>query len=167
MTTNTSTMRRIMSIGMCMTHITSMPTDRMMRLANPMLIGIAIRRWCISILTTPICITGTGTPTSIETTSHFVFQPGPAIVAGISDEQREAWSGGTVSDWTMEAFELARRDAYGRLPTPSASGVYVLDTGNVAAAVADVRMQLGRAGVRLAVVLNRVLGKGVDLPRRR
>jgi hypothetical protein len=80
------------------------------------------------------------------------------IMAGISDQQRQAWSAGTVSDWAMEAFGLARRDAYGRLPKPGASGVYALDPGYVDAAFKDVRMQLGRAGVRLAVVLNRALG---------
>jgi len=81
-----------------------------------------------------------------------------AIVAGIADEQRRAWSAGTIWEWTMEAFELARRDAYGRLTGPSANGVYPLDTGYIDAAVKDVRMQLGRAGVRLAAVLNKALG---------
>ena len=55
----------------------------------------------------------------------------------------------------METFAVARRDAYGRLPVPSANGVYVLDAGYVDAAVKDVRLQLARAGVRLAQVLNR------------
>jgi hypothetical protein len=45
------------------------------------------------------------------------------IVAGISDEQRRVWSAGTVSDWAKEAFELARKDAYGLLPEPSTRGV--------------------------------------------
>jgi hypothetical protein len=47
---------------------------------------------------------------------------------------------------------------YGRLPGPSANGVYVLDISYVDAAVKDVRMQLARAGVRLALVLNKTLG---------
>jgi hypothetical protein len=51
------------------------------------------------------------------------------IGAGISDEQRRAWSAGTLSDWTMEAFEVARKDAYRLLPEPSTRGVCVLDTG--------------------------------------
>jgi len=81
-----------------------------------------------------------------------------AIVTGISDDQWRAWSADTVSDWTMEAFQLVRRDAYGRLPEPSANGVDVLDAGYVEAAILDVRLQLSRAGVRLAVVLNKTLG---------
>jgi len=80
------------------------------------------------------------------------------IVAGISDEQRRVWSAGTVSDWAMESFAVARKDAYGLLPEPSTRGLYVLDGGYVNAAIRDVRVQLSRAGVRLAVVLNRALG---------
>jgi hypothetical protein len=54
----------------------------------------------------------------------------------------------------MEAFAVGRDHAYGLLPGPSASGIYVLDAGYVGAAVQDVRVQLSRAGVRLAMVLN-------------
>ena len=87
-------------------------------------------------------------------------QVSDAIIAGISDEQRRAWSAGTVSDWTTEAFEVARHDAYGRLPAPNANGIYALDAGYVDAAVKDVRIQLARAGVRLALVLSKALGVG-------
>jgi hypothetical protein len=80
------------------------------------------------------------------------------LTAAMSDQQRRAWSQGTVSDWAMESFAVARRDAYGLLPEPGTRGVYVLDARYVDAAIRDVRMQLGRAGVRLAVVLNRALG---------
>jgi hypothetical protein len=85
-------------------------------------------------------------------------QVAAAIVAGISDERRRAWSQGTVSDWVMETFALAHKDAYGLLPGPSANSVYLLDTSYVDAAVKDVQMQLARAGVRLAAVLNKALG---------
>jgi hypothetical protein len=79
------------------------------------------------------------------------------IVAGISNEQRRAWSQGTAADWVMESFEVARKDAYGRLPEPSTRGVYVLDAGYVNAAIRDVRVQLSKAGLRLASLLNRAL----------
>jgi hypothetical protein len=81
------------------------------------------------------------------------------IVAGISGEQRRAWSQGTVSDWVMESFAVARQDAYGGLPEASTRGVYLLDARYTEAAIRDVRVQLSRAGVRLAVVLNRALGR--------
>jgi hypothetical protein len=80
------------------------------------------------------------------------------LTAAISDEQRRAWSQGTLSDWVMESFAVARKDAYGLLPEPSTRGVYVLDDRYVDAAVRDVRLQLSRAGVRLALLLNKAIG---------
>jgi hypothetical protein len=80
------------------------------------------------------------------------------IIGGITDTQWQAWSAGNAPNWAMEAFELARRDAYGRLPQPGANGVYALDANYIDAAIEDVRMQLSRAGVRLALVLNKALG---------
>ncbi len=79
------------------------------------------------------------------------------IVAGISDEQRRAWSQGTVSDWVMESFTVTRKDAYGALPEPGTRGVYVLDGRYTVGAIRDVGVQLSPTGVRLAVVLNRAL----------
>jgi S1/P1 Nuclease len=66
---------------------------------------------------------------------------------------------GTARDWVMESFEVARKDAYGELPEPGTKGVYLLDARYIEAAIRDVRLQLSRAGVRLAVVLNRALGR--------
>ncbi len=80
------------------------------------------------------------------------------LTAAISDEQRQAWSYRSAADWAMESFAVARKDAYGLLPEPSTRGGYVLDAGYVDAAVTDVRLQLSRAGVRLALVLNKALG---------
>jgi len=57
----------------------------------------------------------------------------------------------------MESFAVARKDAYGLLPEPTTS-VYVLDAGYIEAAIRDVRLQLSRAGVRLAVVFNKAVG---------
>jgi hypothetical protein len=85
-------------------------------------------------------------------------QAAGAIVAGISDEQRRAWSQGAPADWVMESFGLARDHAYGLLPVPSTRGIYVLDDRYIDSAVADVRLQLSRAGVRLAMLLNKALG---------
>jgi hypothetical protein len=57
---------------------------------------------------------------------------------------------------------LARDHAYGLLPPPSGQGVYLLDAGYLDAAVQDVRIQLSRAGVRLAAVLNKALGRAPE-----
>ena len=66
----------------------------------------------------------------------------------------------------MDSFAVARKDAYGLLPEPSTRGVYVLNGRYVEAAIQDVRLQLGRAGVRLALVLDWVLGGAVTTPMR-
>lgn len=85
-------------------------------------------------------------------------QVAATIAAGISDDQRRAWSAGIVSDWTMETFRVARDDAYGKLPDPSPRNIYVVDRRYLDVAAEDVRVQLARAGVRLAVLLNRTVG---------
>jgi hypothetical protein len=58
----------------------------------------------------------------------------------------------------MEIFAVARDDAYGQLPAPTQRGSYRLDNGYVTMATRDISIQLSRAGIRLAVVLNRALG---------
>jgi hypothetical protein len=60
----------------------------------------------------------------------------------------------------METFAVARDDAYGHLPAQTRRGTYRLDAGYVTMATQDVFIQLSRAGVRLASVLNRPVGSG-------
>jgi hypothetical protein len=57
----------------------------------------------------------------------------------------------------MEAFALARDNAYGLLPAPSGQSTYSLPPAYVDQAVRDVALQLIRAGVRLALLLNHAL----------
>jgi hypothetical protein len=78
-----------------------------------------------------------------------------SLIGQISEEQRQAWSSGTPADWAMEAFALARSDAYGLLPPPDDHGKYSLPSAYTEQAEHDVGLQLSRAGVRLAFVLNR------------
>jgi hypothetical protein len=40
------------------------------------------------------------------------------LIGQISEMQRQEWSRGTPDDWAMEAFALARDDAYELLPQP-------------------------------------------------
>jgi hypothetical protein len=79
------------------------------------------------------------------------------LVTAISGEDQQQWSHGTPADWAMETFGLARDHAYGPLPAPSGRGIYLLDDRYVRAADSDVRLQLGKAGIRLAVLLNKAL----------
>jgi hypothetical protein len=59
----------------------------------------------------------------------------------------------------MEAFEIAKTDAYGDPPLSTDSTQH-LSRNYVDQAEVDVRLQLSRAGIRLAHVLNTALGSG-------
>jgi hypothetical protein len=83
----------------------------------------------------------------------------PAILAQvllmqITPAQVASWRTGTPEDWTWEAFAIAQQDAYG---CPPLSGTQRLDRAYVERAKADVALQLSRAGVRLAYLLNQAL----------
>jgi hypothetical protein len=58
----------------------------------------------------------------------------------------------------MESFSVAKEDAYGRLPQPNARGTFQLPADYIAMATNDVALQLSKAGVRLAFLLNKTLG---------
>jgi hypothetical protein len=79
----------------------------------------------------------------------------------ISELEVQAWSQGEAADWALESFKVARDDSYGQLPQPNASGSFRLPEVYIAMATRDVAIQLSKAGVRLAFVLNKTLG----LPR--
>ena len=83
-------------------------------------------------------------------------QVAASLIGQISEPQRKEWSSGTPAGWAMEAFALARRDAYGLLPPPD-HGTFPLSSAYTEQAERDVALQLSRAGVRLAFVLNRAL----------
>ena len=74
--------------------------------------------------------------------------------------QKADWARGTPEDWAMESFQIAKADVYGQLPPPNERGGYRLPDSYAAMAERDVTLQLSRAGVRLATVLNKALGQG-------
>lgn len=86
---------------------------------------------------------------------------GPTDVAGkligkITAQKQTAWAQGTTTQWAMESFAVATDRAYGALPKPQ-RGLYLLGPSYEAHAVDAVGTQIGKAGVRLATVLNRAL----------
>jgi hypothetical protein len=83
------------------------------------------------------------------------------LIENISADQMKTWSQGRPSDWALESFQVAKDDAYGQLPDPSARKSYRLSDDYISMATADVAAQLSKAGVRLAFVLNTAL----DQPR--
>ncbi len=95
---------------------------------------------------------------------EFVEQLGtdPALVAArlrarISAHDLQQWRRGTPADWAREAYGLAMQYGYGDLPHPEHRRHYRLPAGYVDDATRTVALQLSRAGVRLAWMLNRAL----------
>ena len=68
------------------------------------------------------------------------------------------WTRGAPENWAEESLEIAKSQAFGRLPAPDAKGVSRLDGAYVIEASQIVASQLSKAGVRLAAILNRALG---------
>jgi hypothetical protein len=79
------------------------------------------------------------------------------LIAQITPEHAATWREGTVEDWAWESFNIAYEDVYGEPPLSAATSQY-LDAAYVTRAERALALQLSRAGVRLAAVLNRALG---------
>jgi hypothetical protein len=97
--------------------------------------------------------------------TDFVEQLGPdpqqiatKLMAHISAADARDWGQGNPADWAMQSFKVAKDDAYGQLPALDEVGKYRLTDTYVAMADRDVALQLSKAGVRLALLLNRALG---------
>jgi hypothetical protein len=84
-------------------------------------------------------------------------QVAQTLIGNITDDQVQQWSQGTPTDWALESFSAAKDHAYGVLPSPTAKGSYRLPASYVDDATAVVAIQLSKAGVRLAMVLNNSL----------
>ena len=96
--------------------------------------------------------------------TEFVRRLGPkppivarTLIAKITPKDRAMWAEGRPEDWARDTFGVALRTTYGKLPAPSADGSYALDAAYVAAARKATSLQLSKAGVRLAQVLNAAL----------
>jgi len=81
------------------------------------------------------------------------------LIGHISRDQQKQWQRGSPSDWAKDSFLVAKADAYGLLSEPSSGGSYGPSEKYVKTATADVALQLSKAGVRLAFVLNNALRK--------
>jgi hypothetical protein len=81
------------------------------------------------------------------------------LMQGITSRDRALWAAGTPADWAFESFQIARDRIYARLPRPNEKGSYKLSEADTALAAKDAAGQLSKAGVRLAMVLNRALGQ--------
>ena len=79
------------------------------------------------------------------------------LIGKITNKQVSEWSSGTAKDWAMEAYQLAKADAYGKLPSP-VNGKYPLPQSYLDMATPVAAEQLSKAGVRLAYLLNQAFG---------
>lgn len=96
----------------------------------------------------------------------FVEQLGPDartiasdLIGHISKVQQAQWQAGGPADWAQETFNMAKDDAYGQLPEPNSHGSFRLSDEYVTMATNDAAVQLSKAGVRLAKILNQSLRK--------
>jgi hypothetical protein len=80
-----------------------------------------------------------------------------SLLSSITPTQAKQWAAGSPEDWQKEAFDVAASDVYGHPPL-STSELQHLDSGYVAKVEKDVKLQLSRAGIRLAFFLNGALG---------
>jgi hypothetical protein len=81
-----------------------------------------------------------------------------ALIGQISPQDLEVWQRGSSADWAMESFGVGKSTTFGMLPSPYEAHHYHLSAAYVQAATDAVRLQLKRAGVRLALLLNQTLG---------
>lgn len=78
--------------------------------------------------------------------------------------QKAGWQKGQIRVWTAESYKLSTDVAYGKLPgftcsTDRPDESIQLDDSYVAEGVGIVKVQLAKAGARIAYVLNRALGR--------
>lgn len=82
-----------------------------------------------------------------------------ALWQRIGPRELARWRRGRPQDWALESFGLAQRVAYGELPESRGRGGYRLSARYMRDGREVVALQLSRAGVRLAWLLNRALGE--------
>jgi hypothetical protein len=80
--------------------------------------------------------------------------------AQISSSDAEAWAAGDPRAWAWESFQIAKADVYAlpSRPTCGQDGSVALSVAYQATARRDAALQLEKAGIRMAALLNRALG---------
>ena len=86
------------------------------------------------------------------------------VSAPITDGDRIAWETSSISDWTAESHRIARDAVYPLLPVAASCStkiveVVAIDRAYYVKAAPLIEVQIRRAGVRLARVLNETLGR--------
>lgn len=84
-------------------------------------------------------------------------QVAQTLIAGMSAADRVQWASGAPQLWALEAHQLGVDRAYGVSGSVNDKGQLALPDSDVSKGVKTVGMQLSRAGVRLAYLLNDAL----------
>jgi hypothetical protein len=83
-----------------------------------------------------------------------MFTLSPSASGGrITPAPWQAWSKGNAVDWAKESFNVARREIYAMLSTTN--DAIDLPDDDAASKACVVRVQMEKAGVRLAALSNR------------
>jgi hypothetical protein len=95
----------------------------------------------------------------VETLGGSANEIAAKLDARISPADVAAWGRGDARSWAMESFRLSVKDVYAlpARPTCASRDSVTLSPAYHAAAARDAAIQLERAGVRMAAVLNRAL----------
>ena len=86
------------------------------------------------------------------------------VSASLSERDKAAWEKGSISGWVAESHAIAGDFAYAALPAAAScrrkiTGVVALGEAYYDQAAPVIEVQIGKAGVRLAKVLNEALGR--------
>ena len=74
-----------------------------------------------------------------------------------SARHAKSWDKGTVEDWADQNHKIAQKMTYGKLPKVAAGAPEPIDAAYEKKANAVIRVQIEKAGARLAFVLNQAL----------
>jgi hypothetical protein len=87
------------------------------------------------------------------------------LEAQITDDEAKAWSRGSPADWANESFGIAKRVIYSTLEAERPATEPIILPPDYAARERSIVMgQLEKAGVRLAVLLNRASAAPANWP---
>jgi hypothetical protein len=86
------------------------------------------------------------------------------VSAPVAARDRSAWERGSIADWVDESHRIAEATVYALLPVAASCsdkivGVVALDRTYYAKAAPVIEIQIRKAGIRLARVLNEALGR--------
>ncbi len=86
-------------------------------------------------------------------------QLGDELNRNISAAEKQRWDAGTVEDWAIESYRVAKNVIYPGLPAGATVTVISLSRNYYSKMRPVCNEQLEKAGVRLAKVLEGVFGK--------